>query len=120
MGPSKPVLAQKARHRDEVVVVHPDGVARLDHLHQNCAGEQLIYRLIGLVMSLLVPEAFGEVVKERPERAVAITVVVLVDLVGRELDGRVVDVSVGHDVAVPGSPARRFALAAPPQPDATG
>ncbi len=97
MGPSKPEPAQKARHRDEVVVVHPDRVARFDHLHQ-LAGEQFIDGLIGLVMRLFVPEDFGEVVKQRPERAVAIPVVVLVDLGLREIDGRVVDVPVAHDV----------------------
>ncbi len=111
--PVELVLAQVTRHRNEVIVVHPHRITGPQHLHQ-LLREQRVDGLVGLVMPLLMAEHVREVVKQRPERAVAVSVVVVLDLRWREVDGGVLDVSVSDDLRVIGRALGTFAAPAEP------
>ena len=116
-GPAESLLAQIASQRDELVVMDPNRVVRLQQLRE-LACELRIDSVVGVELRLLVREAIGEVVKDRPERAVAVAVVVRVEFGGLQVDGRVTDVAAKQDL---GLGARLFrGLAAPAEPDAAG
>lgn len=115
--PRELMLPQVARHGYQVVVVHPDRIAGL-HSFQELPREQRIHGLIRVVVSLFVPKHFGEVMKQRPKRAVAVAVVVILDLLLRQIDGGVFDVPLGDDLRIFRRLRRR--LTAPSQPHAAG
>ncbi len=63
-------LAQALCQRNQVVVVHPDQVVRRA-CGARCSREQPVDALIGLVVLVVVADGVEEVVKQRPQRAVA-------------------------------------------------
>ncbi len=83
-------LAQLLRQREQVVVVHPDEIAGFEQRQQQ-ARVALVHALVGLVLRVVVTEAVHEVVKQRPQGAVAeaeieVAVLGLVHVEGCERD----------------------------------
>src|SRR5579862_4085412 len=74
-------LPQVAAQRNELVVMHPDGIRGLEDLEQ-LAGKLRIDGLVSLVLSLLVREPVREIMEQRPQRPIAVTVVISVELRG--------------------------------------
>ena len=104
-GPAEPLLAQIAAQRNELVVVDPDRVVRLQQLRELVC-ELRIDGVVGVVLRFLVREAIREVVEDRPQRAVAVAVVVRVEFGGLQIDGGEVDVAANQYLGLgPGSSA---------------
>ena len=72
-------LAQPAAERNQVIVVHPDDVARLEQ-RRELLRERAIHVLVGFVLLGRVAHAFEEVVEQRPQHFVRVAVVVQLEL----------------------------------------
>ncbi len=65
------VTAQHRGHQKQMVVVNPDLIPLVGHLHDHVC-EFLIHPLVGLPPCVRKPRAFHHVVQERPQRGVGI------------------------------------------------
>ena len=77
---------QHARQEHQLVVLHPYDVARLGQPADRLA-EKTVHGAVGLAVARLVAGIGEEVVAQGPDRAVAVTFVVVGDLAGGEEDG---------------------------------
>ena len=108
-------LAQLAGQRDQVIVVGPDDVVSLQHRAQ-LAREQRIDPLIGVTEAPLVVEEVEHVMAQRPQTAVGIAVVIILEFGLIDIDR-----GVAHLAASDHGRIRGFAaagLAAPSEPHA--
>ena len=76
---------QHARQEHQLVVLHPYDVARLGQPADRLA-EKTVHGAVGLAVARLVAGIGEEVVAQGPDRAVAVTFVVVGDLAGGEKD----------------------------------
>ncbi len=104
--------AQLLRQRNQMVVMHPDEVVRLQQREQ-LACEQRVDATVRLVGITIVAEEAEQVVEQRPQRAVAEVVVVAVEIGLVEVDGGEGDVAVLLQLRIRGSPWQVL----PPQPN---
>src|SRR6185312_11735328 len=95
--PMETEIAQVTSKRDELIVVHPHGIAGLEQ-SQQLAGELLVDPLVRLVLGLIVMKARRKVVKQRPQRAVAVPAVVSVEIGLIQIDGGEADVAARDDL----------------------
>ena len=89
-------LAQPVAQRHEMVVVHPDLVVLADQRGSGI-GEELVHPLVA---HGIVPVVLGQiqpVVKQRPQRRIGVAVIILLDVIGREVDRRSGDAASGFD-----------------------
>ena len=111
-------FAQQRTQRDQVVVVHPDGVVLVQHRRQ-LLGEQRVDLAVALAGGAVVVHQVQAEVQQRPQRAVGEAVVVGVQVRLGQVHGDVADVAVGMLVqAAAGLAARGLAAPAEPQPTA--
>ncbi len=115
--PLETLIAQVTPKRDELIVVHPHGVAGLEE-PQQLAGELLVDPLVGFVFRLIVMKARRKVMKQRPQRAVAVPAVVSVEIGQCEIDGGKSYVAPSDDLRLGVRTGRGFA--APTEPHAAG
>src|SRR3569833_1522705 len=78
-------LPQITAEWNELVIVDPDRVIRLEQLHE-LPRELRVFGLIGVILRFLVYEAIREIVKYRPQRAVAKAVVERIEIRSFQID----------------------------------
>ena len=108
-------LAQLLAERDQMVIVDPDQIVRLDQ-RRDRLGEALVDPLVAAAEAAVI---FGEVdpiVEERPQGAVGIAVIIFVDVLLLEVDRRGGDAVVALQVDLAGELVGL--LARPAEPDA--
>ena len=115
----KAQLAQELGHRDEVIVLDPDDVGRLQQARKT-PGELLVDAEIGIDVAAREIGEIEPVVAHRPEHAIGEPVIIFVDVAAREVGDRVVDVTVallverwlglGRGLAGPAEPQAAGAL----------
>ncbi len=77
--------AQPFAERQEVIILHPDDVVLLDQ-RKEAVRELLVDAFIAATEFILIFGKVDAVVKERPQRAVGIAVVIFLDIMGFEVD----------------------------------
>ena len=108
---------QLLSERDQVVVVHPDQVARLEQRLQGVR-EALVDPDVALVVVAVEAGEVGAVVKERPQGTVREAVVVLLVVLVRQVRGGRGEAAA---IELPGGDARAVGnLAAPAEPQPAG
>ncbi len=106
-------VTQLRRERDQVVVVHPDDVIGLQERCQP-GRKGGIDAPIALEVFRVVPDEIQQVVADRPEHLVAVTVVVLLEVTLVEVDRRIVDLAALDDLCLAGAAVRELATPAEP------
>ncbi len=76
------------RHRHEMIVVHPEGIARLQQFHQ-MFGEPGIHPPVAFVVAATVMQECEPIMHQRPQDAIGETLVVLVVIARAERQGDV-------------------------------
>jgi hypothetical protein len=107
----------RIRERDEVIVVHPDQIVRLNH-RRHAGGETLVDPLIAEAEVALVLSQVDPVMEQRPQRRIGITVIVFLDVLRREVDGRHGDAAELTDLRLIARIV--YFLARPAEPQAAG
>jgi len=107
-------LAQLLAQGNQVIVVHPDEIVRLEE-DSELTREALIGELVGVVLLVGIVEGVEKVVEHRPEDGVAEAEIVILVLAWRQLDGRVGDVVAADDIRGPGGAFHDLAIPAEPQ-----
>ena len=108
-------LAQLPRQRDQVVVVHPDDVVGPDQ-RAHRLGETAVHPLIALAERAFIVGQVDTVVKQRPQHGVSVAVVVFLDVLLFQVEGRHRHPAPVLHVRLAGEGLHR--LATPAEPDA--
>src|SRR3546814_5048194 len=83
----QPVRAEPLAQRQEMIILHPDQIFRLDQRDQ-AVRELLVDALIAHPELILIFGQVDAIVKQRPQRAVGIAVVIFLDVMGFQVDRR--------------------------------
>ena len=106
-------LAQRGAERDQLIVVHPDRVAVAQQRAQP-AREDMVDLEIAVIFAPLIFDEPHAVVEQRPQHAVAVAVVVVVEVLLVEVDRRIGDRAGRVEAKRAG--LARHGLAAPAEP----
>ena len=107
-------LAQLPGQRDEVIVVDPDLVPGLEQRVQPL-GELPVHAQIGFVLRVVVMRGIQEIVKQRPDRAVAEAEVIELVVFGRQIHGGEAQLAAARDFRRAHSVLTDLAAPAEPQ-----
>src|SRR3546814_8483073 len=84
---AKAVRAQSLAQRQEMIILHPNQIVRLDQRDQ-AVRELLVDAFIAAAELILILGKVDAIMEERPERAVGIAVVIFLDVLRLEVDRR--------------------------------
>ena len=109
-----PVLAQLLAQRDQMIIVDPDQVVGLDQ-RRDRLGEALVDPLVAGAEAAVIFGKVDPVVEERPQGAIGVAVIIFVDVLLFEVDGRRGDAVVAVQVDLAGERVGLLARPAEPQ-----